>query len=215
MNTNRIRQQHGRLQAGLGRVAELRDELHMLTVDTVKQRLDKVRQFFRTVVQPYARAEEVILYPDMVVRFNVHLSSGLLREHGAIERRLGALDDVRRAMDASGVVPTGLREQLDGLLRVMRAHLRDQEEVILPVLDASLSRKQAEALQDRMETVWSHVVVARPSTSSPSPRGPIRAAADGRWRAVMDFARYARAPPAMAAGRPPEHVRCSPEGNHQ
>ncbi len=89
--------------------------------------------------------------PEVVARFNVHLSSRLHREHAEMYRLLEGLVSSERRAEVEGIVPAELSGQLAAMLRLMKAHLRAEEEVVLPMLEARLDEAQAYSLYERME----------------------------------------------------------------
>ncbi len=160
--TDNLRRQRESLYAGLVRVSALDDDLDTLTVDAVQQGLDQALSFVREDVQAYARAEETVLYPALAALFNVHMSSGPLRDHGEITRQFDDLVQSRERAAVRGAVPPELHSQLDALVRLLARHLRQSEDTVLPMLEANLTPKQARTLDERMHAALSGAVAATP-----------------------------------------------------
>jgi iron-sulfur cluster repair protein YtfE (RIC family) len=168
--TDNLRRQNDKVHAGLARAAALREELDALTVDGVQQRLGGVLSSFGEEVVPHARAEELVLYPAVAARFNLHLSSRLRREHREMDRLLEGLADSHRRVAVDGMVPAELSGQLGAMVRLMRGQLRTEEEVVLPMLEANLDEAEAYALYERMEEALFEDAAARTVERNPSAR---------------------------------------------
>lgn len=155
-----LRHEHDHLHAGLDRLADLVGSLGELPPAAVQAGVERTLGFFRTEVGPHARAEERVLYPEIARLLNVHLSSGLIREHHQIEQLVGELEqNARRLRQGVRVVP-GLHAQLAGLHRTAETHLLHEEQLILTLLDEHLTEAEGYSLFERMELATFDAVVA-------------------------------------------------------
>ena len=155
-----LRHQHDKLHAGVDAMASLRDQLGLLGSEAVLAGVDRTLDFFRHDAGPHAQAEELVLYPEVARTLNVHLSETLVREHREMNRLVGVLGEERAAMARGTGVPSRLHRTLTSLVTVMRAHLRQEEEVLLTLLDEHLSDAQAYELYERMEVATFDAMVA-------------------------------------------------------
>jgi iron-sulfur cluster repair protein YtfE (RIC family) len=123
----------GRGEAGA--VDRLREELHALAEHLV----------------PHAFAEEAVLYPAVEKAMGAAgATETMIADHGEILRRIDQLE----AMGEAGVPdPEEARTVLHGLAAILLLHFRKEEDVLLPVLDATLDEREAAALFTHMSHV--------------------------------------------------------------
>lgn len=118
-----------------GAVDRLREELHYLAEHLV----------------PHAFAEEAVLYPAVEKAMGVAgATETMIADHGEILRRIDRLT----AMAEAGVPdPDETRTVLHGLAAILALHFRKEEDILLAVLDATLSDREAGALFAHMAHV--------------------------------------------------------------
>lgn len=85
-----------------------------------------------------------------------------------MDRLVEELVASHRRVAADGVVAGELSGQLEAMVRLMTGHLRTEEEVVLPMLEANL--EEADALYERMEQALFEGAAARSLEQSPSPQ---------------------------------------------
>jgi hypothetical protein len=78
-----------------------------------------------------------------------------------MDRLVEELVASHRRVAADGVVAGELSGQLEAMVRLMTGHLRSEEEVVLPMLEANLDEAEAYALYERMEQALFEGAVVR------------------------------------------------------
>ena len=132
------------------------DELRLLAADSapwsaeMPSRLGDAVTFLREHLVPHARAEEVVLYPAVEVTMDSpHATDTMVRDHVEIAARVDRLGALIAAV-ATGPPDSAqieeLKEQLYGMHAILRLHFAKEEEVLLSVLDAQMTREQADAI---------------------------------------------------------------------
>jgi hemerythrin-like domain-containing protein len=155
-----LKHQHDKLHTGVAAMAAMCDHLDELNRDTMRDAIVYVLEFFRYDVDPHARAEELVLYPEVARLLNVHLSDMLVHEHRKIDRLVADLAEAHSAMAVQRDVPSSVPATFDALVSLMRSHLRQEEEVLLAMLDEHLTTAEADALYERMEQATSDSMVS-------------------------------------------------------
>jgi iron-sulfur cluster repair protein YtfE (RIC family) len=120
----------------------------------IHERLAHTIEFFRHQLVPHAHAEEQVLYP--AVEEAMHAPGAartMTRDHVAVVRMVAELEALRDELEEP---PTDqqrdrLTELLFSLHAVIALHFAKEEEIYLPVLDASLDPVGAARLFARME----------------------------------------------------------------
>lgn len=146
-----LKSQHDKLHMGVADIAALCDRFAKLDRDTMLAAIRDTLEFFRDDVGPHALAEESVLYPEVGRLLNVHLSDMLVNEHRRIDRLVAELAEAHGRLMAGSEVPSNVLRTLTALVNLMRSHLRQEEEVLLTMLDVHLSNAEARALFERME----------------------------------------------------------------
>jgi iron-sulfur cluster repair protein YtfE (RIC family) len=150
--------------------AEHRDLLpHLLALDTAADELDRwspddadrslghIVQFLRGHLVPHATAEEQVLYPAVDKAMESPEATATMRaDHTEIVARIDRLAataaTVKERWPDRDLV-RDLTHQLIGLSAILQLHFNKEEEVLLPVLDRTLSPDAAAALFARMGEV--------------------------------------------------------------
>ena len=114
-------------------------------------------EFLRGHLVPHAAAEEAALYPAVEEAMRAPGATATMRaDHVEIVARIDRLADTAAEIDRRWPDASLVREvarQLVGLSAILQLHFRKEEEVLLPVLDASLDADGAAALFARMGEV--------------------------------------------------------------
>lgn len=121
----------------------------------LRQRVDKAYEFLAHHLIPHALAEDRALYPVVGrVMGAPEATATMSRDHVEVSRLTEELASLRGAVTA-GPVGEGetrnLRRVLYGLYALVRLHFAKEEEVYLPILDASLSAEEATEMFQAME----------------------------------------------------------------
>ncbi|HEY3485960.1 MAG TPA: hemerythrin domain-containing protein [Ilumatobacteraceae bacterium] len=152
--TEPLRAEHRDLLPHLLALDTAADELVDLDGDGAVTVLGDVVAFLRGHLVPHASAEEDVLYPAVEEAMGAPDATATMRaDHEEIVKRIDRLastaDDVRtRWPDAE--LARSLAHQLVGLAAILQLHFAKEEDVLLPVLDASLTPERATQLFARM-----------------------------------------------------------------
>lgn len=120
-----------------------------------RESIDKAYDFLAGHLLPHAKAEEEALYPEVARVMGAPAATQTMAiDHDEVERMTAELERLRSRLSGEPLTPEqtlGLRSVLYGLYTLVKAHFRKEEEVYLPLLDASLTAEEARALMERME----------------------------------------------------------------
>lgn len=149
-----LRAEHREL---LPHLAELDHDVHEWTDRTPREVADELGamvEFLRGHLVPHARAEEEVLYPAVEQAMGAPgATATMVADHREIVTRIDrfatTVDTVTQGWPDPAVVRDVAR-QLAGMSALIGHHFRKEEEVLLPVLDRSLSSDQAHDLFVRM-----------------------------------------------------------------
>jgi iron-sulfur cluster repair protein YtfE (RIC family) len=128
-------------------VADCVGEIRDLAVETL---LDEVLAFLNGHLLPHARAEEAVLYPAVAVAMGApEATRTMSRDHREVLALVDELTALRARLGTDAITPQmakDLRRVLYGLFAVVKLHFAKEEEVYLPLLDATLTPAAADAL---------------------------------------------------------------------
>ncbi|QYG95186.1 hemerythrin domain-containing protein [Iamia sp. SCSIO 61187] len=150
-----LRAEHRDLMPHLLALDAAADEAAGWGRDVAVATLAEIVDFLRGHLVPHAAAEEAVLYPAVEEAMSAPGATATMRaDHEEIVARIDQLADAvsrveQRWPDAE--LGRDVTHQLVGLSAILQLHFRKEEEVLLPVLDASLDDATAAALFARME----------------------------------------------------------------
>ncbi|HLF41830.1 MAG TPA: hemerythrin domain-containing protein [Acidimicrobiia bacterium] len=151
-----LREEHAVLRRRLDAVEDLAITLPILPRVKVLRELADALEFLTAHVTPHALAEEAILYPVIDQIAGSSETTVFMRaEHAEILGRIESLKlSAVRSQDAVAyeIEQRQLRLQLPGLSAILRMHLDVEENVLFPILEASLSEEEAARLLEEMVT---------------------------------------------------------------
>jgi iron-sulfur cluster repair protein YtfE (RIC family) len=134
-------------------VADCVGDIRDLAVETL---LDEVLAFLNGHLLPHARAEEAVLYPAVAVAMRApEATRTMSRDHREIQILVGELTALRAQLGTNAItlqMAKDLRRVLYGLYALVKLHFAKEEEVYLPLLDATLTPTAADTLFAAMET---------------------------------------------------------------
>ncbi len=139
-----FRAEHAGIRQHLRRVEETVGTLAEGPAAEGRERMSEVVAFFREHIVPHAEAEEEGLYPAVDRRAgkpSPPLTATMRHEHRIVGRWVEEL-----AREAAKPAPDGTAfcRRADRLLGLLAAHFEEEEEVLLPVLDRTLTREELE-----------------------------------------------------------------------
>lgn len=148
--TEPLRAEHRDLLPHLQGLETIADEVDRWDADEAAHVLGEIVGFLRGHLVPHARAEEQVLYPAVEEAMAAPGATATMRaDHAEIVTRIDRLADTAATVAdrwPDNTVARDLAHQLVGLSAILLLHFRKEEEVLLPVLDATLSPEDAAAL---------------------------------------------------------------------
>ncbi len=114
------------------------------------QAVEGAYHFLMGHLLPHAKAEDKALYPVVAkVMGSPKATMTMSRDHAEVERLIEALERLLpgvqgKALNKSDAI--SLRRVLYGLHAIIKLHFAKEEEVYLPLLDASLNAAEAKAM---------------------------------------------------------------------
>jgi len=145
---------HRELRPDLERLRQWADEIGVVHLDTVRQRLGAANELLMTRLLPHALAEDEILYPAVRKFVGPQAIAMLQRDHGEILRLTAELSALRRAACADEVGPrfaVEARRILYGLCTLAELHFEKEDEIVLPVLHSRCTIAETADLSSAME----------------------------------------------------------------
>ena len=128
-------------------VADCIGDIRDLAVETL---LDEVLAFLTGHLLPHARAEEAVLYPAVASAMGApEATRTMSRDHVEVEALIEELSVLRARLGTDAItsqMAKDLRRVLYGLYALVKVHFAKEEEVYLPLLDATLTPAAADAM---------------------------------------------------------------------
>ena len=154
--TQPLRDEHKDLWPHVEALRTTADTVGEVPLKTLQRAIDEAYDFLAHHLIAHAQAEERALYPVVQQLMGAPEATATMRrdhvEVGRLTEELGALR-VQLIGAASITLPQSktLRRVLYGLYALLKVHFAKEEEVYLPLLDARLSRAEAEHMFAAME----------------------------------------------------------------
>lgn len=155
--TERIRNHHRGIVKNMRTIVRRADDLSGRPSASLRKALQADIEFLLNDLTPHAEGEERGLYPvaDRLIRRYGRPTATMSREHVHLKKEIAAYCRVaRKVASAKGPVPAATRKalwraavRLEFLLSV---HLEEEEEDLLPYFDKHLSRKEVDAVIEKM-----------------------------------------------------------------
>ena len=139
--TEPFRREHAEIKKHL---EHLNAELGKLTTASPEEQrasMGHVVGFVREHITPHAQWEERVLYPAVDKRAASGanpFTASMRYEHGIVARWT---DELAAMASASPPDVTGFTRRADNLLGLIWAHFEEEEEVLLPILDRTMSKE--------------------------------------------------------------------------
>lgn len=137
--SEKFRAEHVEIKKHLSQVEQWAGELSNSPLNEQKKTMLKITKFFKEDIKPHAEWEERKLYPavDKRAAKGPEIFTATMRyEHTIVARWIGQLDTLATSKTANAALFTRKTDQLLGLLY---AHFEEEEEVLLPILDKSMT----------------------------------------------------------------------------
>lgn len=137
--TEAFRNEHVEMRSHLQNVENWAGNLSSLNSDEQKKTMAKIVSFFQNELEPHAQWEEKKLYPAVDKRASEGINdftASMRHEHKIVGRWIQELQK-----EASRPKPDPIRftRKTDQLLGLVFAHFEAEEEVLLPILDKSMT----------------------------------------------------------------------------
>ena len=141
--TEPFRREHVELAKHLAHVHDMNGRLASEEAPERADTMRKIVSFFEDHLAPHARWEEGHLYTSVDKRAGgpSPFTASMRFEHRVVERWIGEL---RRESLAAAPDVTKFARRTDYLLGLVTAHLEAEEEVLLPVLDRTMTPQEFE-----------------------------------------------------------------------
>jgi hemerythrin-like domain-containing protein len=141
--TEPFRQEHRNLQVDLRHLDGRLDALVTATASEKQRIMAEVVGFLNEHIRPHAVWEERVLYPLVDEKAGSkpgHRFTASMRfEHTIVGRRIDELDALRRR---PRVEAAAFLRFADKLLGLITAHFEEEEQVLLPILDATMTPEE-------------------------------------------------------------------------
>ncbi len=149
-----LREEHAELLPHIESLRTTADLVGSLSADDLAVRVEEAYEFLRGHLVPHAAAEEAALYPAVdEAMANPGATATMARDHLEVLRLIDQLGQLRSATALSRPDrETNLRRVLYGLYAILELHFAKEEEIYLPLLEATLDPASAAALFERLES---------------------------------------------------------------
>jgi iron-sulfur cluster repair protein YtfE (RIC family) len=155
--TEPLRSEHRDLLPHLAGLDTAADQLDGWDRDRAIHELDETLGFLRGHLVPHATAEEEVLYPAVEEAMAAPGATATMQaDHREVVTRidrLAAAADAVKERWPDRELARDLAHQLVGLSAILGLHFRKEEDVLLPILDRTLTPDAAAALFARMGEV--------------------------------------------------------------
>jgi hemerythrin-like domain-containing protein len=139
-----FRKEHLAIRDHLNSIDKTTGELAQQKPETQKVTMNKIVSFFAEHIRPHAEWEEKVLYPavDKRAKSGENLFTATMRhEHKIVGRWI---DELKKQADAAKPDASTFVRKTDKLLGLILAHFEEEEDVLLSVLDRSMTTQEFE-----------------------------------------------------------------------
>lgn len=159
--TEPLREEHRELLPKIEEIRRVADAVGILPAPALRERVAEVRGFLAGHLIPHAMAEDAALYPVVARVMGAPDATATMRhDHVEVAELVAELEGVEPELAAPSIpleTERALRRILYGLYTLVRVHFVEEEEIYLPILDASLSADEARAMFEQMEAAATRV----------------------------------------------------------
>jgi iron-sulfur cluster repair protein YtfE (RIC family) len=153
--TQPLREEHQELLPHITALLTAADMVGEASIADLHHEVDAAYGFLTGHLVPHAMAEERALYPVVAEVMGARQATATMsRDHVAIGRLIEELGGLRPALIGTVLEPMtarALRRVLYGLYALVMVHFAKEEEVYLPLLDASLTPEAVRSMYQMME----------------------------------------------------------------
>jgi iron-sulfur cluster repair protein YtfE (RIC family) len=153
--TQPLRDEHKELLPHIELLRTIADAIGEVSIASLRRSVDEAYAFLTQHLLPHAQAEERALYPVVGRLMGASEATATMsRDHieiGRLTEELGSLRSHLVGTSMSASQERALRRVLYGLSAVVTVHFAKEEEIYLPILDASLTAGEAARLFGAME----------------------------------------------------------------
>lgn len=150
-----LTKEHQELRARIEQLKQTADLVDLASVEVVIVELEEADQFLNHHVLPHARAEEEVLYRAYDQVANSRWATDTMkRDHAEVMKLAQQLTSLRLHLFTDPLTTEqkqDLRRIIFGLYTVLRLHLRHEEEIILPRVEAAITQEAADQIIASME----------------------------------------------------------------
>jgi hemerythrin-like domain-containing protein len=141
--TESFRQEHREIQEHLAHVRQWVGELAGQKPEAQRASAERVVTIFVKHIKPHAEQEEKGLYPlvDRISGGKQPFTASMRHEHRIVGRWIAELEKLAKSPKPDY---RAFARRADNLLGLVSAHFEEEEEVLLPLIDAALTREQFE-----------------------------------------------------------------------
>jgi hypothetical protein len=150
-----LREEHKELLPRIEQIKQAADLIELASVEALIMEIEESHMFLTHHLLPHAQAEEDVLYRayDQVAQ-SPWATDTMRRDHAAIMELADELIGQRLLLftDAPTVEQKHeLRRILYGLYTLIRQHFRQEEELILPRIEAGMTQEAADQMMESLE----------------------------------------------------------------
>lgn len=142
--TEAFRRQHVEIKEHLGHIHGMVGRLAAAPPAEHRDKMGLIVEFLKDHIGTHAAWEERALYPvvDRQAGGGAHpFTASMRHEHRIVERWIGELEQEAAKPSPDAVA---FARRADNLLGLIWAHFEEEEEVLLPILDRTMTREQFE-----------------------------------------------------------------------
>ncbi len=141
--TDAFRQEHAGIKEHLSHVSTMIESIAHAPAVEAQERMGRVVDALRSHILAHADWEERVLYPliDNKAGGPHPFTAAMRHEHRIVGRWVEELDRQSKSATAGALA---FARRADQLLGLILAHFEDEEEVLLPVIDATMTREEFE-----------------------------------------------------------------------
>jgi len=142
--TEPFRQKHSEIHEHLTHIDGMAGNLDGQSAGMQRETMARIVKFFKTHILAHAASEEKVLYP-IVDRFagvgvgGSTFTSSMRYEHRVVERWINELERMAAAATPDA---RAFARRADNLLGLINAHFEEEEEILLPILEAKMTPEQ-------------------------------------------------------------------------